>query len=158
MRRMYQSENLLSALRLFIEARNKAVKTGFTDNGGAIHSVERILDILSLHVCYPHLTHINNLKTDPAAEISIKAHEARKHGKPLRIEHVLPQRAYTQTICELVNDGATDDGVLHFIKKNYRLVLLTTEETTDLNRINRSRITQNRIADAGIQLYRENAD
>ena len=43
----YNVENLLAALRLFIKARNKAIKSGFTDNGGAIHSVERILDILA---------------------------------------------------------------------------------------------------------------
>jgi len=29
-------ENLLPALRLFVEARNKANKSGFADNGGAI--------------------------------------------------------------------------------------------------------------------------
>ena len=42
----YRAENLIPALRLFIEARNKAIEMGFTDNGGAIHSVERIVDIL----------------------------------------------------------------------------------------------------------------
>ncbi len=157
MGRKYHTENLLPALRLFIDARNKALEGGFTDNGGAIHSVERILDILSMHVRYPHLTHINGLKTDPAAEISVQAHEARERGEPLLIEHVLPQRAYARRVIELVNDGATDDEVLRFIQDNYRLVLLTREETTRINRLNRSRITEDRIADAGIALYRQTA-
>lgn len=153
MARKYHTENLLPALRLFIEARNKALEGGFTDNGGAIHSVERILDILSMHVRYPHLTHINGLKTDPAAELSRQAHEARKRGEPLLIEHVLPQRAYAQKVIGLVNGGATDEDVLRFIKENYRLILLTKDETAAINRLNRSRITTDRIADAGIELF-----
>jgi hypothetical protein len=150
----YNPANLLPALRLFIEARNNALKTGFTDNGGAIHSVERIVDMLSVRLCYPHLSHINNLKNDPNAEISLKAHEARDRGEPLRIEHVLPQRAYAQEIIRIVDEGGTDAEVMDYIQKNYRLVLLTEEETKLLNRRNRSKITADRIADAGIQLRR----
>lgn len=149
----YHSENLLPALRLFIKARDKALKSGFTDNGGAIHSVERILDILSRHVCYPHLSHINSLKADPTAEISIQAHKSRERGDKLLIEHVLPQRAYARKVIDIVNAGATDKEVLRFIKDNYRLVLLTEEETAKINRLNRSKITRDRIADAEIKLY-----
>lgn len=154
MARKYHAENLIPALRLFIEARNKAVASGFTDNGGAIHSVERIVDILSLHLCYPHLTHINNLKRDPDAEISVAAHEARGRGERLLIEHVKPQRAYAKAIIEIVNKGATDEELVAFIRQHYRLVVLTVDETSALNRLNRSRITDDRIADAGITLYR----
>ena len=154
----YHADNLLPALRLFIQARNKALEGGFTDNGGAIHSVERILDILSMHVRYPHLTHINNLKTDSAAEISVAAYSARKRGEPLLIEHVLPQRAYARQVIKLIDGGASDDEVLRFIKENYRLVLLTKEETSKLNRLNRSHITEDRIADAGIQLHNHDLD
>jgi hypothetical protein len=150
----YHTENLFPALRLFVHARNEAIEGGFTDNGGAIHSVERILDILSLHVCYPHLSHINNLKTDQAAEISFQAYQARERGEPLLIEHVLPQRAYARKVIELLNDGATNQELLSFIEGNYRLVLLTSEETVSINRLNRSIITQDRIADAGIEIYK----
>ncbi|MGK7295607.1 MAG: hypothetical protein ACNS61_07270, partial [Candidatus Wenzhouxiangella sp. M2_3B_020] len=131
MARKYHAENLLPALRLFIEARNKAVESGFTDNGGAIHSVERILDILSLYVCFPHLTHINSLKSDPAAEISAAAQEARQRGEPLFIEHVLPQRAYARKVIELVNSGARDKEVLSFIRENYRLVVSVRCDCSD---------------------------
>lgn len=102
----YHAEYFLLALRLFIEARNKAVESGFTDNGSSIHLVESILSILSIHVSYPHLSHINNLKVDPSAEISVDAHKARLRGEPLFIEHVLPQRAYARQIIWLVNEGA----------------------------------------------------
>lgn len=153
MGRKYHAENLIPALRLFIVARNKAVEDGFTDNGGAIHSVERILDILSMHVCYPRLTHINNLKADPAAEISVRAHEARERGEPLLIEHVMPQRAFARNVIDFVNEGASDEELLRFIKAHYRLVLLTRDEMAALNRQNRSSMTRDRIADAGIELY-----
>ena len=149
----YRPDNLLPALRLFVEARNKAVESGFTDNGGAIHSVERILDILSLRICYPHLSHINNLKKDSAATTSVEAQKARQRGEPVLIEHVLPQRAYARKIIEIVNAGGSNDDVIHFIKENYRLVLLTKEETAKINRLNRSKITKDRIADAGIELH-----
>ena len=33
--------------------RNEMLADGFTDNGGAIHSASRILDILCHRVCYP---------------------------------------------------------------------------------------------------------
>lgn len=57
----YTPESLLPALRLFIDARNNANAAGFPDNGGAIHSVERILDMLCIRVKYG-LTHVNYLK------------------------------------------------------------------------------------------------
>ncbi len=71
MARKYNSENLLPALHLFIEARNKAIEAGITDNGGAIHSVEHIVDMLSMHLCHPQESHINNLKSDPSVEINV---------------------------------------------------------------------------------------
>jgi hypothetical protein len=150
--RKYHIGNLLPALRLFIGARNKALEGGFTDNGGAIHSVERILDILSLHICFPHLTHINGLKTHPEAEISEAAFQSRLRGEPLYIEHVLPQRAYARKVIDLINAGTSDDELTAYIKAHYRLVLLTLDEAKQINRLNRSRITDDRIADAGIRM------
>lgn len=150
----YIPSTLLPALRLFIKARNRAIKSGFTDNGGAIHSVERILDILCQRVQYPNLRHINNLKTDPDAECSVGAHKARRHGEKVLIEHVMPQREFARAVIKLVENGATDDQLLAYIRLHYRLVLLTQEETTALNRSNRSRITPDRLGDAGIKIFR----
>jgi len=154
--RKYHHRNLLPALRIAIEGRNKLNACGLTDNGGAIHAVERILvDILSNLLCYPHLSHVNNLKKDPEAEISEAAFEARLRGEPVYIEHVLPRRAYALKVIALVGEGATDNEVCAFIRANYRLVLLTKDETQRLNRLNRSRITKDRIADAGIVLHKK---
>jgi hypothetical protein len=150
--RKYNEKNLIPALRLFVDARNKALEGGFTDNGGAIHSVERIVDILSMNLCYPHLSHINNLKKDLAAEISVEAQKARQRGDLILIEHVMPQRAYARKIIKVIETGGSDEDLIAFIKGNYRLVLLTKEETSKINRLNRSRITNDRIADAGIVL------
>lgn len=152
----YRSTTLLPALRLFIHARNEAINLGFTDNGGAIHSVERILDILCLRVKYPTLSHINNLKQDPTAERSVGAHQAMLLGESVFIEHVMPQREFAREVIGIINAGATDNDVLHHIRERYRLVLLSKDETSLLNRLNRSRITPDRIADAGIVVYVEN--
>ncbi|MFY0750959.1 hypothetical protein [Pseudomonas sp. NFX5] len=148
----YSPSILLPALRLFIEARNKAIATGFTDNGGAIHSVERILDLLCQRVKYPSLRHINNLKKDLNAECSVDAHQARQRGDSVLIEHVLPKRAFTKEVIQIVGNGATNDEILSYIRKNYRLVLLTHQETAVLNKLNRSNISPDRLSDAGIFL------
>jgi hypothetical protein len=65
-------------------------RAGFTDNGGAIHSAERILDILCLRLCYPGLSHINNLKRYPNAEFSIAAWRGHQAKEIVLIEHVAP--------------------------------------------------------------------
>jgi hypothetical protein len=50
--------------------RNEMLAAGFTDNGGAIHSAERILDILGQRLKYPGLSHGNALRHYPKAEFS----------------------------------------------------------------------------------------
>jgi hypothetical protein len=65
----------------------------------------------------------------------------------------MPQRAFAQEVIQLVTSGTTDEEVLSFIQKNYRLVLLTPQETMALNRLNRSRITPDRLTDAGIVIF-----
>lgn len=149
----YNVSNLMPALRLFVEARNRAVASGFTDNGGAIHSIERILDILCQRVVYPHLRHIKRIKTDPAAEISVEAARARERGERLHIEHVMPQRAFALQVIGMIDDGASDGDLLEHIKMHYRLVVLTEAEARALDRKNRSRIAADRIKDAGIVLW-----
>ncbi len=149
----YNPAMLLPALRLFIDARNSAIATGFTDNGGAIHSVERILDILCQRVKYPYLRHTNSLKKDLRAECSVEAHHARERGEKVLVEHVMPQRAFALEVIRLVTSNITDEGIISFIQKNYRLVLLTPQETTALNKVNRSRITPDRLTEAGILIF-----
>ncbi len=148
----YKPETMLLPRRQFANARNEALKAGFTDNGGAIHSVERILDILALRLCYPHVSHSNSLKKHLTTECSEEAYAARQQGEGVFIEHVMPQRAYARQIIGLIDSGATDQDILDFVKRTYRLVLLSADETRVINKANRSDISKDRIADAGIKL------
>lgn len=151
-RSKYRAESMLPALRLFVAARREALDSGFTDNGGAIHSVERIVDILSSRLCYPHISHINTLKSRQDTECSIGAQSARMNGEAVFLEHVMPQRAFARSICALVESGVMDEEIIAFIRERYRLVLLSADETRALNALNRSRLSDDRIADAGIEI------
>jgi hypothetical protein len=148
----YKPAEMIGPLRLFAEARRQALEAGFTDNGGAIHSVERILDILAQRLCYPFISHVNNLKSHPEAECSVGAVETRASRGRLYIEHVMPQREYARQICDMIEAGATDAALLEHIAETYRLVILNEEETRKLNLQNRSRLSHDRIADAGISI------
>ena len=70
--RKYHTGNLIPMFKLAAKLRNEMQTAGFTDNGGAIHSAERILNLLGLCLSYPNLTHINNLRKYPGAEFSAK--------------------------------------------------------------------------------------
>ena len=154
-RRKYTPDVLLPALRLFVKARKKALAGGFTDNGGAIHSIERIIDILSQILCYPHLTHINKLKDFSGAEMSQGARRALKAGRrtDVLIEHIMPQRAFALELIALIENGCTDRKLCSYIKRHYRLVLLDKEETARMNKLNRSKISKDRLLEAGIKLH-----
>lgn len=54
----YEPLKLVEMFRLAAKLRAQMIAGGFTDNGGAIHSAERILNILGLRLCYPQLSHI----------------------------------------------------------------------------------------------------
>ena len=134
----YKPDQMLAPLRLFVAARRQALQSGYTDNGGAIQSIERILDILGQRLCYPFISHINQLKGHPDAESSHAAFEARNRGDRVLIEHVMPQRDYARHICDMIETGASDGALLEHIGQTYRLVILTDGETRELNRQNRS--------------------
>ncbi|CRY84126.1 hypothetical protein [Yersinia intermedia] len=151
----YTEENLLPALRLFIKVRHEAIALGLTDNGGAIHSVERILDLLSQRIKYPGLNHLNNIKKDMLAERSIGAREALQRGEKVFIEHVKPRRAFAVAVIDIIDKGATDTEIVEYIRNNFQLVLLNREESRSLDRHNRTRISPDRLAEAGITLYAE---
>lgn len=132
--------------------RNEMIASGFTDNGGAIHSAERILDILGQRLNYPGLTHINNLRNYSGAEFSVEARQAHQRGEKVQIEHVSPIRDLTRHAIAELDSGASDKEFIGFVTRHYRLVLLTSEETRRLNRINRSRMMRDRLGRAGIEL------
>ena len=150
----YTPENLFPALRLFVDARNSAIEAGFTDNGGAIHSVERILDILSCRIKYPTLRHTNNYKTVDWSDRSVEAQKAisRGNGSDVKLEHVAPQRAFARQVIELIATKASNQEITRYILATYQLVLLTPEETVKLNKRNRSKLEDRRLEKSGIKV------
>ncbi len=146
----YSEVNLIPIFRKAADFRNEMLSLDFTDNGGAIHSAERILDILGQRLKYPGLSHINNYKKYPNAEFSEAAWKEHENGKKVLIEHVSPIRAFTRKAIKMIGEGATDEELKNFVKNNYRLVLLTPDETMILNKQNRSQMAVNRLEQTGI--------
>ena len=151
-KRKYEIDHLIRAFRLFAAARQEALAAGFNDNAGAIHSCERILNILGLRLKYPNIGHPNNLKHCEHARFSVNAANAYANGKKVQIEHVAPLRAFTKAAIVKIDNNATDAELIAFIRENFLLVLLTPEETLRLNKLNRSTIVCDRLRDAGIEL------
>jgi len=151
-RRKYQPKLLIAMFRIAAELRNRMREAGFTDNGGAIHSAERILNILGMRLVYPELNHINNLKLHKKAEFTDEAWKLYKRGDKVFIEHVAPVRHFTQMAIDKIGTGATDAQFKAFVRRHYRLALLSPAETVHLNSQNRSKVSRDRLSKAGIQL------
>ena len=154
----YEPAMLIEMFRLAADLRKKMLAGGFTDNGGAIHSAERILHILGLRLCYPSLSHINNLRNLPNAPFSVDALAAYRAGEKVLIEHISPHRALTRLAIAKIEASSTDDEFTGFVKTNYQLALLTEAETTRLNRLNRSNIAADRLKSAQIALVSDTAE
>lgn len=150
----YSPEVLIPVFRKAAAFRDEMLAAGFTDNGGAIHSAERILNILGQRLKYPGLSHINSFRHHPAAEFSEAAWEVHRAGGAVQIEHVSPLRHLTREAIRLVTNGATDAELVAFILAKYRLTLLTRDEMAALNKVNRSRMTEDRLFEAGIAIRR----
>lgn len=146
----YEPHKLIAMFRLAAALRNQMLEAGFTDNGGAIHSAERILNILGLRLCYPGLNHINSLRNHPNALFSAEALAAYRAGHKVLIEHISPHRALTRLAIEQVESNSCDEAFSKFLKEHFKLALLTPEETIRLNKINRSKIAPDRLQAAGI--------
>jgi hypothetical protein len=148
----YDPDTLVRMFRKAAKFREEMLAAGFTDNGGAIHSAERILDILGQRVKYPGLTHINALKHYKSAVFSIKARKAHRDGGRVLIEHVSPLRALTQMTIRRVLAGDSDKKLIAYVKRHYRLALLAPEEMANLNKLNRSKMDARRLEKARIRL------
>jgi hypothetical protein len=146
----YEPRQLIAMFRLAAVFRNQLLELGFTDNGGAIHSAERILNILGLRLCYPGLDHMNNLRDHPGALFSVEALAAHRAGGRVFIEHISPHRALTRLAIGQIAAGVDDEAFMAFVRAHFKLALLTRAETDRLNRINRSRIAHDRLQAAGI--------
>ena len=123
--------------------------------GSAIHGAERILNILGQRVKYPGLSHINNYKDYEKVEFSVAALKAYKRGKKTLIEHGSPLRDFTRQAVEIINGMPKNRAAMKaklkaFVRKNYRLVLLTPSETEKFNKIYRTQMRQARLEQAEI--------
>ena len=126
--RKYGADHLIKMFRKAAALRNEMIDAGFTDNGGAIHSAERILNILGLALNYPELSHINNLRHRQNAVFSVEALGLHKDGKQVLIEHVSPIRALRRKAIELIDPGKASDADLRtFVQERYHLVLCRRE-------------------------------
>lgn len=151
----YSIKKLIPMFRHAAKFRNELVKNGFTDNAGAIHSAERILNILGKRLNYPNLGHPNKYKNYRPAEFSLAAWKAYQREEKVQIEHVSPIRDFTRKaikrIGSISNDSEFTRVLISYVKKHYRLVLLTPDETTRLNRMNRSKMVAGRLKKANIR-------
>lgn len=148
----YPPELLIAMFRKAAALRNDMIEAGFTDNGGAIHSAERILNLLGLGLNYPGLSHLNNLKNFKDAVFSNEAWKLHLAGSKVLIEHVSPLRHLTQMAIDEIGRGASDSEFKDFVSNLYKLVLLSPEETLLLNKQNRSKVSSDRLSKAGIEL------
>jgi hypothetical protein len=153
----YPPELMVTMFRKAAALRNEMLEAGFTDNGGAIHSAERIMNILGMGLNYPGLSHINNLRHFKDAEFSVEAWDLHQGGNKVLIEHVSPLRHLTQMAIEEIDKGVTDDQIKDFVRQHYKLALLSPSETLRLNKQNRSKVSIDRLSKAGIQVAIRNA-
>lgn len=155
----YNESNLIPAFILAAEFRNKLLGMGFTDNGGAIHSSERIINMLGLALNYPDLDHLNNIRHHKAAKFSVEAKKTYDNKEKVYIEHVSPVRDFTREAIKLIDTVSSveekSELLKEFVRTHYQLVLLTKEETDRLNRLNRTKMSATRLFDAGIELHRK---
>jgi len=154
---LYSNEIFIRMFRKAADLRNEMLEYEFTDNAGAIHSAERIVNIMGLKLNYSEIGHINNLRKYEKAEFSEAALKAYRNGSKVLIEHVAPLRDLTRKTIAEHDAGATDEELIKFIKDHFRLVLLTEEETLRLNKINRSKMTPDRLGEAGIEMAKRSS-
>ncbi|MFZ5522996.1 MAG: hypothetical protein ACOY9D_02780 [Pseudomonadota bacterium] len=141
------TETLIEALRSFNVWRISMHDKGLNDNVGAIHSAERIAELLSLKVAYPGLTHINKLRDYHGAVFSKKAKAVHKKNGKVEIEHVFPKRAYTIALLNKLSKIEDKIKIEKWIKRNFKLVLLTPLERANLDKVNRTKMRPDRLND-----------
>ena len=151
-KRKYQPDLLIAMFRKAAVLRNEMLAAGFTDNGGAIHSAERILNILGLQLNYPDLSHISKLRHSRHARFSVEASKLDASGGRVLIEHVSPIRHLTQMAIEQLDREVSDAEFKDFVRRHFELVLLSPEETLRLNKHNRSKMHPERLKQVGIEL------
>jgi len=140
---------------LFIEAarfRNSISRNGELDNAGAIHSATRVIDLLGQLLNYGGIGHVRRIKKLAETECSLAVCASKRTDS--EIEHVQPMRALTVAAIKAAKLGqpGVERRVIMFIRKHYRLVLLTKAERRALDRQNRIGLDPKRLEKAGIKM------
>ena len=133
-------KTFIEALRSFEFWRQRVHLDGVNDNAGAIHSGERMAELLSLKIVYPGLTHIDLLRFHEYAWFSKSAKTAfnNDHRANIEIEHVFPKRVYTVELLSLISKGATSEEITAWIADNFKLALLTPDERLEVDKLDRT--------------------
>jgi hypothetical protein len=152
----YTADVMLAGLRALVAGRNAANAVGLGDNHGAIASVERVLDILRVHLAHTAVSRTDTLKRDPDIEGTKEAFAARARGERVEVEHVYPRREVALNVCALVEREATDQEIGDYIVATSRVVLLTPEQRAAVDAVpgNRSRYAADRLERAGLKTSR----
>ncbi|MGA3263066.1 MAG: hypothetical protein ABSC47_03365 [Terracidiphilus sp.] len=118
-RHSIHTDVFIAMFRKAATLRNEMNRAGFTDNAGAIHCAERILNILGLRLNYPGIGHINNLRKYRDAVFSKEAWKLHQSGSKVLIEHVSPLRDLTRKAIEKIDRQASDNEFERFVKRYY---------------------------------------
>ena len=130
---------------------------GLNDNLGAIHSAERMAELLSLKIAYPGLTHLNKLRYCKFAWFSKDAKNIFDQDKKakIEIEHIFPKRIYTKELLCKIDEEAENKDITKWIIENFKLALLTPKERAELDKVNRTRMCPDRLKAANIDMCDE---
>jgi len=77
---------------------------------------------------YPGLAHLRMIRTFRGSEYSEAAWKVHQASGDVLVEHVAPLRNLTREAIALITQGSADEELMAFVKKHYRLVLLTPKK------------------------------
>ena len=144
-------EKLVGLFRLSARYYNEAAAMGCESlaidaPSRAVHSIGRALN-------YPGLSNdsVSVVRKYSGAVFSAAAWDAHLRGAgkgELRTEHVSPQRELTRKAIALVTDGGSDAELIDLVRRFYLMVVLTMDEVSRLDRVNKSKIEPGRLEKA----------
>lgn len=141
----------IAALPLAVRYRTELQEIGLGDASGAITSLEYLVEQIGRRLVYPDLLRMHtHVRTAKHVMWSKAARRAHADGEPTHVEHVAPRRALARKVAELVEARGVKAAV-RFIARNYRIAVLTKEETLLLNRRNKDQIERDRLAGIPMQ-------
>lgn len=156
MKKAVDRAKLGAEIRAAAAGRKTMNQMGLSDNRGAIHPMERILNIARANLVHG-IAHQSYIKHDMNIEGTVEAFAARKLGKRVDIEHMYPRRESAIAVCRMVEDGASNDALIDYVIQTGRAILLTPEQRAAVDAVpgNRSVYSADRLMKAGLTILRE---